>query len=113
MNNSEILWTDSHANANANTLIHVWVDFSIILTIFTENLTKAREKQKMNNENELNTDDVDVAKLFNEKFVSSSQTVAAPIWNNPFTTDGIESNEKSFFYQVDCTEHSMLTAEIL
>ena len=41
--------------------------------------------------------DIVLTASFNEKFVPISKTLAAPIENVPFTTDGIEVNEKSLF----------------
>ena len=49
-----------------------------------------------NDENELNTEDIDVAASSNEKFVSIRETLVALIDNVPFTTDGIEVNEKGW-----------------
>ena len=49
-----------------------------------------------NDKNELIADDIDVAESF--KDWSIGKTIAALVENVPFTTDGIEANEKSLFF---------------
>ena len=78
---------------------------SIILNCFYKELNKITGKARKNSnfvikndKNELITDDIDVAKSFNEKFVSISKTLAASIDNVPFTTHGVKTNEKSLFF---------------
>ena len=62
-----------------------------------------------NDNNELNTDGIDVAESFNGKFVYIRKTLTASIEKVAFTTDDIEINEKSlFFYPADCTEVSRI-----
>ena len=81
-------------------MIHVWVDLSIILNVFTKNQTKSLVKQKLvikNDKIELITDDIDMAESFNKKFVSISITLAASIENVPLTTDSIEVIEKQLY----------------
>ena len=61
----------------------------------------------------LNTDDVVVSNLFNEKFVSMSNSLAASNSNVPFTTDGLHSCEKSFFfYPTDYIEVSRIVLNL-
>ena len=52
------------------------------------------------NENNLNTDDFSLSNLFNEKFVSISKTLAAPIPTDSFATEGLASYEESFSMQL-------------
>ena len=79
---------------------------------FLNELNRLTGRQKKNGnfitadkENKLITDDFAVSNLFNEKFVPVNKSLAASIFTDPFTTQGLANNEKSnFFYPTDSLE---------
>ena len=81
---------------------------------FLNGLNRLNGRQKKNSnfitteiESKWNTEDFAVSTLFNEKFVSESETIAASIPTVPFNTEGLAKNVKSLFlYPTDSLEVS-------